>query len=201
MMVGVAMGVYKILKSKSMDGIKIEELQTMEIKLNKKIEDLNEEIKEIESAMQDLFEKARLTKTKIEEVSIANRIKTLGQKKEMKLSAIIQLEKELRAVDNLLILKENERDLKEAGVWDKLRKLRPERVEEWLTSKTLEKKNREELIGDIITLTHEAMESIEYDEDLEEILDIIKEVKEGNLEISDASKKVMKSRESEKSMN
>ncbi len=200
-MAGAMVGIYKLLKSKSMDGIKIEELQTMEIKLNRKIEDLNEEIKEIERVMQNLFEKAKLTKTKIEEISIANRIKTLGQKKEMKLSAIIQLEKELRAVDNLLILKENERDLKEAGVWDKLKKLKPEKVEEWLTSKTLEKRNREELIGDIITLTHEAMESVEYDEDLEEILDIIKEVKEGSLEVKDASKKVMKNRESEKSMN
>ena len=201
MMAGAMVGIYKLLKAKSMDGIKIEELQTMEIKLNRKIEDLNEEIKEIERVMQNLFEKAKLTKTKIEEISIANRIKTLGQKKEMKLSAIIQLEKELRAVDNLLILKENERDLKEAGVWDKLKKLKPEKVEEWLTSKTLEKRNREELIGDIITLTHEAMESVEYDEDLEEILDIIKEVKEGSLEVKDASKKVMKNRESEKSMN
>jgi len=201
MMAGAMVGIYKLLKAKSMDGIKIEELQTMEIKLNRKIEDLNEEIKEIERVMQNLFEKAKLTKTKIEEISIANRIKTLGQKKEMKLSAIIQLEKELRAVDNLLILKENERDLKEAGVWDKLKKLKPEKVEEWLTSKTLEKRNREELIGDIIALTHEAMESVEYDEDLEEILDIIKEVKEGSLEVKDASKKVMKNRESEKSMN
>ena len=201
MMAGAMVGIYKLLKSKSMDGIKIEELQTMEIKLNRKIEDLNEEIKEIERGMQNLFEKAKLTKTKIEEISIANRIKTLGQKKEMKLSAIIQLEKELRAVDNLLILKENERDLKEAGVWDKLKKLKPEKVEEWLTSKTLEKRNREELIGDIITLTHEAMESVEYDEDLEEILDIIREVKEGSLEVKDASKKIMKNRESEKSMN
>ena len=200
-MAGAMVGIYKLLKSKSMDGIKIEELQTMEIKLNRKIEDLNEEIKEIERGMQNLFEKAKLTKTKIEEISIANRIKTLGQKKEMKLSAIIQLEKELRAVDNLLILKENERDLKEAGVWDKLKKLKPEKVEEWLTSKTLEKRNREELIGDIITLTHEAMESVEYDEDLEEILDIIREVKEGSLEVKDASKKIMKNRESEKSMN
>jgi len=201
MMAGAMVGIYKLLKSKSMDGIKIEELQTMEIKLNRKIEDLNEEIKEIERGMQNLFEKAKLTKTKIEEISIANRIKTLGQKKEIKLSAIIQLEKELRAVDNLLILKENERDLKEAGVWDKLKKLKPEKVEEWLTSKTLEKRNREELIGDIITLTHEAMESVEYDEDLEEILDIIREVKEGSLEVKDASKKIMKNRESEKSMN
>ena len=86
-------------------------------------------------------------------------------------------------------------------MWDKLKKLKPEKVEEWLTSKTLEKRNREELIGDIITLTHEAMESVEYDEDLEEILDIIREVKEGSLEVKDASKKIMKNRESEKSMN
>jgi len=190
MMPLITIGIYKLLKSKSLDGLKVEELQSMEIKLNKKIDDLNTEIKEIERAIERLFEKAKEAKTKSEEISLANRIKTLGQKKEMKQSAVIQLEKELRVVTNLLILKENEKDLKEAGVWDKLKKLDPEKIEKWLTSKALERRNREALINDIISLTSAVMENIEHDEDLEEILNIIREVKKGDIDVKEASRKV-----------
>jgi len=190
MMPLITIGIYKLLKSKSLDGLKVEELQSMEIKLNKKIDDLNTEIKEIERAIERLFEKAKEAKTKSEEISLANRIKTLSQKKEMKQSAVIQLEKELRVVTNLLILKENEKDLKEAGVWDKLKKLDPEKIEKWLTSKALERRNREALINDIISLTSAVMENIEHDEDLEEILNIIREVKKGDIDVKEASRKV-----------
>ena len=169
----------------------------MEIKLNKKIDDLNEEIRNIASTIQSLFQKARETTTQSEEISIANRIKTLSQKKEMKQSAIMQLEKELRGVSNLLILKENERDLKESGAWNKLKKMKPEKMEKWLTSKTLEQRNRQELMDTVVSMTSEAMESVDYDEDLDEILDTIREVKGGNIEVEDASKKVMKEKRGE----
>ena len=123
MMAGIAVGVYKLLKSKSLDALKVDELEEILIKLSKKIDDLNGEVRVLEDSINRLFEKARESKTRGEEVSIANRIKTLSQKKEMKQSAVFQLERELRAVNNLLIIKENERDLKEAGAWDKLRKI------------------------------------------------------------------------------
>ena len=190
-------GIYKLLKAGDIESLKIKDLRLMEIKLNKKIDDLNEEIRGIASTIQSLFQKARETTTQSEEISIANRIKTLSQKKEMKQSAIMQLEKELRGVSNLLILKENERDLKESGAWNKLKKMKPEKMEKWLTSKTLEQRNRQELMDTVVSMTSEAMESVDYDEDLDEILDTIREVKGGNIEVEDASRKVMKEKRGE----
>jgi len=190
-------GIYKLLKGGDIESLKIKDLRLMEIKLNKKIDDLNEEIRSIASTIQSLFQKARETTTQSEEISIANRIKTLSQKKEMKQSAIMQLEKELRGVSNLLILKENERDLKESGAWNKLKKMKPEKMEKWLTSKTLEQRDRQELMDTVVSMTSEAMESVDYDEDLDEILDTIREVKGGNIEVEDASKKVMKEKRGE----
>jgi CBS-domain-containing membrane protein len=187
-----AIGLYKLLKSGDISSLKIKDLRLMEIKLNKKIDELNEETKDITESIKNLFEKARETKTKSEEITIANRIKTLNQKKDMKQSAVVQLEKELRGVSNLLILKENERDLKESGAWKKLEKMKPEKMEKWLTSKTLEQRNRQAVISDIVSMTSEAMESVDYDEDLDEILGIIREVKIGDIESEEASKKVMK---------
>jgi len=190
MMAGMAIGIYKLLKSKSLDALKVDELQVMSIKLNKKIDELNAEIRNIEETINRLFEKARETKTKSEEVSIANRIKTLNQKKEMKQSSVFQLERELRAVNNLLIIKENEQDLKDTGTWDKLKKIKPEKMEEWLTKKTLDNKNRQELIENITALTSSSFQTADYDEELDEILDVIHEVKEGTINAKEASKKL-----------
>jgi len=192
MMAGMAIGIYKLLKSKSLDALKVDELQVMSIKLNKKIDELNAEIRNIEETINRLFEKARETKTKSEEVSIANRIKTLNQKKEMKQSSVFQLERELRAVNNLLIIKENEQDLKDTGTWDKLKNIKPEKMEEWLTKKALDNKNRQELIENITSLTSSSFQTAEadYDEELDEILDVIHEVKEGTINAKEASKKI-----------
>jgi len=194
MMAGMAIGIYKLLKSKSLDALKVDELQVMSIKLNKKIDELNAEIRNIEETINRLFEKARETKTKSEEVSIANRIKTLNQKKEMKQSSVFQLERELRAVNNLLIIKENEQDLKDTGTWDKLKKIKPEKMEEWLTKKTLDNKNRQELIENITALTS-SFQTADYDEELDEILDVIHEVKEGTINAKEASKKIINEKE------
>ena len=199
MMTGMAViGIYKLLKSGDLDSLKIKDLRLMEIKLNKKIDDLNGETRDIANTIQRLFENARETKTKSEEVSIANRIKTLNQKKDMKQSAVMQLEKELRGVSNLLILKENEKDLKESGAWKKLQKMNPEKMEKWLTSKTLEQRSRQDVLDNIVSMTSEAMESVDYDSDLDDILDTIREVKVGDLEAEEASKKVMKEKQEEK---
>ena len=182
----------------NLDSLKIKDLRLMEIKLNKKIDDLNGETRDIANTIQRLFENARETKTKSEEVSIANRIKTLNQKKDMKQSAVMQREKELRGVSNLLILKENEKDLKESGAWKKLQKMNPEKMERWLTSKTLEQRSRQDVLDNIVSMTSEAMESVDYDSDLDDILDTIREVKVGDLEAEEASKKVMKEKQEEK---
>jgi hypothetical protein len=199
MMAGMAViGIYKILKSGDINSLKIKDLQIMEIKLNKKIDEINKQIRDIESIIEKLFEKARETKTQSEEISIANRIKTLNQKKDMKQSVVIQLEKELRGVSNLLILKENEKDLKESGAWKKLEKMKPEKMEKWLTSKTFEQRNRQEVLDTIVTMTSTAMQSVEYDSDLDDILTTIREVKGGNLKSEEASKKVMNQQKKEK---
>lgn len=185
----------KIFGSKNpIESMSIDELKIMEIKLTNKIEELQAEVRSIEKEIQILFEKAKNAKSKSEEVSLARRIKTLLQKKEMKLNAQAQLEKELRAVSNLLILKEYEEDLKSAGVWDKLRKLDPEELEKWLISKNLEAKNRDELVSSVIEMTSMAME-VDYEEDLDEILDAIRAVKEGNMEPEDAEKMLRKEKE------
>ncbi len=175
-----------------LESMKADELKVMEIKLNRKIEDLRNDIRQIEGEIQILFERARSARDKSEEISIARRIKTLAQKKEMKLAAQAQLEKELRAVSNVLILKEHEEDLKAAGVWERVKGLDPEELESWLISKNLEARSRDELVSTVVEMTSTAMRTgISYEDDLDDILDAIRAVKEGEMEPEEAEKKLV----------
>lgn len=178
-------------RKKTIEDYSVEELREMEIRLNHKIEALLREVGAIEKEIQALFEKARRAKSRSEEVSIANRIKTLSHKKNTKLKAHAQLEKELRAVSNLLVLKEHESDLRQAGVWDDLKKLSPQEVEGYLIRKRLEAEDRDQLIGSVIEMTSQAMaQGVEVDEELEDILSTIRAVKKGELEPEQAERVV-----------
>jgi len=175
------MGIFsRLFGKKSMEDLNVDELRIMEIKLNHKIEEIRSEISVIDEEIQRLFEEARNAKSETEEVSIANRIKTLVDKKEMKAAAQSQLEKELRAVSNMLIIKEHEADLKSAGVWDALRNVSPEKLERYLISKKLDAEDRNRLVSTVTEMTSMAIRG-EHDE-LDGILRAIRAVKEGSME-------------------
>lgn len=155
-----------------------DKLREMEIRLDHKIDSLNSEVKPLESKISALFEEARATKSKNEEINIARRIKTISQKKEMKIAALAQLEKELRAVSNLLIIKEHERDLRTAGVWDRIKDVNPEDLENWLVKAKINATDREGLISTVTEMTTQAMEmGNEPDDDIKDILDAIHTIK------------------------
>ncbi|AKB24120.1 hypothetical protein MSMTP_0651 [Methanosarcina sp. MTP4] len=192
------MGIFsKLFGSKDpIDSMKTEELRVMEIKLNRKIEDLQAEVRATESEVAKLFEKAKAAKSKSEELTLARRIKTVSQRKEMKIAAQAKLDKELRAVSNMLILKEHQADLQATGVWDKVKKLEPEKLENWLVNQNLEAQDRDEIVSSIIDMTSTAMlTGVEQEDDLDDILSAIHAVKEGDLDPEEAEEVVNDNKE------
>ena len=174
------MGIFDTLfgRKNPIDKLKIDELREMEIRLNHKIDALSGEIRSLENKIINLFEDAKKTKSRNEEISIARRIKTVSQEKEMKYAAMAQLEKELQVVSNLLIVKEHERDLRTAGIWDKVRDVDPDTLETWLITKKLTGKSRGEFIDTVNELTSSYMEQgVEDNEGLGEILDAMHAMK------------------------
>jgi len=168
------------------DSMSQKDLRVMEIQLNRRIDEVAGEVKRVDGEIALLLEKARSPLSKNEEISLARRIKTLSQKKEMKLAAHAQLDKELRAVSNILILKEHEADLRSAGVWNRVKDLEPDALEDWLIKKNLEGQSRSDLITTITQMTSSAMSAgVEEDEDLDEILSVIRAVKDGSLDPTD----------------
>lgn len=168
------------------DSMSPKDLRIMEIQLTRRIDEVAGEAKKVDGEIALLLEKARSPLSKNEEFSLARRIKTLSQKKDMKLAAQTQLDKELRAVSNILILKEHEADLRSAGIWNRVKDLEPDVLEDWLIKKNLEGQSRSDLITTITQMTSSAMSAgVEEDEDLDEILGVIRGVKDGSLDPTD----------------
>ena len=170
------------------DSMNPKDLRIMEIQLSRRIDEVAAEAKRVDGEIALLLERARSPLSKNEEISLARRIKTLSQKKDMKLAAHAQLDKELRAVSNILILKEHEADLKSAGVWNHIKDLEPDTLEDWLIKKNLEGQDRSDLITTVTQMTSSAMSvGVEDDEDLDDILGVIRAVKDGSLDPADVS--------------
>jgi len=156
------------------DSLSLDDLRVTEIQLNKKVDDIHAEVRRIDQDVQRNYELAKKSTSQSEEVSYARRIKTLLLKKEGKLASQAQIEKELRAVSNLVILKEREKDLP-SDVVKKLKKLDPEQMEKYLIGKKLDTMNDDAQIDAIIDMTSGTMEvGVEPEEDLTEILDTIR---------------------------
>ena len=161
------------------DTFSIDELKVTEIQLNKKIETIHAEVRRIDQEVQRTYDLAKESSSKSEEVSYARQIKTSLQKKEMKLSTLAQVDKDLQAVSNILILKEREKDLP-ADVVRKLKKLNPEKMESYLIGKKLDTMDDDAQISAIIDMTSGTMEvGVEAEDDLGDILDTIRAGKEG----------------------
>lgn len=151
-----------------------DDLKVTEIQLNKKVEEIHSEVRRIDQEVQRNYDKAKAAASASEEVSYARHIKTLLLKKSAKLSTQAQLEKELRAVTNILILKERENDLP-AGILTKIKSIRPEVMEQYLLSMNLDEMEGDEQITTIISMTSRAMETgVETEEDLSDILATIR---------------------------
>jgi len=174
------------------DTISLDELKITEIQLTKKVDDIHAEVRRIDEEVSRNYDLAKAASSESEQVSYARRIKTLLQKKEMKLSTQAQIEKELRAVSNLVILKDREKDLP-SDVVKKLKKLDPDQMEKYLIGKKLDTLNDDAQISAIIDMTTSTMEvGIETEDDLSDILDIIRAGKEGAVNASPELSKVKK---------
>ncbi|MCL0088998.1 hypothetical protein M1O53_01285 [Dehalococcoidia bacterium] len=192
------MALLSIFRKNPIEKLSRDKLKEMELRLKVKSGKLTAEVAEIEAQVQQLFQKSKEAKSRLEEISLANRIKTLAQKKDMKGAAHADLEKEIRAVSNLLIVKEHQADLQAAGVWEPLQKVAPEELEKYLIEMKLKAEDRQGTVRMATDLTSSMLKpAVEHEEGLEDILAVMREVREGKLEPEDAGKMVTEEKEQE----
>jgi len=175
-------------KNKNPLDIPLDKLKESKIKLDIQIRKLEDEMENIDAQITALFEKAKNAKSRSEELTIATKIKTLNQRKKQLQNSHALLNKQMRFVDNLLVIKENEVILKSTPLWNTLSKMSPEELEKALINLRLNSENVINTLNTALGITDDtlSMASDEYDEDIEDILKTIHAVKEGELDVEDA---------------
>ncbi|MHC1597862.1 MAG: hypothetical protein ACXQT3_06075, partial [Methermicoccaceae archaeon] len=164
------------------DVLTIDELRIKKIQLEHSSEHLGDDIARMEREIEALYEKARETTSRAEELRFATRIKTLDENKKAKEAAQLSLEKELRAVSGILVLKENEKALKSGGAWDKVQRMNSEEVEDFVISHRLEAQSKDELLSTLTEGIPRTIHPVEPEDDVADVLENIRAVKEGKLE-------------------
>jgi len=196
---GAEMPLSRVFRKNPIKKLKRDELKEMELNLKVQTDRLAQEVAGIEVEIQGLFQESKDAESHMEEISLASHIKTLCKKKEMKAAAHAQLERELCAVSNMLIIKEHEMDLKNAGVWEPLEKIPPAELETYLIDRKLDAEDRQAAVRVVTDLTSSILNpTTRYEEGLEDLLAVMREVKEGKLEPETAREIVSKGRRLEK---
>ncbi len=175
--------------------IKLDKLQENLIILEMQIKKIESEILDIEDQIAYLFEQAKKAKSKSEELTIATKIKTLNQRKNNLQKTHAQLNKQMMLVSNLIIIKENEAILKNTPTWNILKSMSAEELEQKLTEMQLDAQNLDENLNRMLGYTDQAISTgvnFETDEEISEILDSIRAVKEGELDPEIATRKITK---------
>jgi len=160
------------------DTLSIDDLKITEIQLTKKVDDIHAEIRRNDQEVQRYYSLAKETTSKSEEISYAGRIKTLLLQKAAKEATQAQREKELRAISNIIIIKEQENDLP-AGVLKSLYSLSPEEMENKLIGISLDREDRTKTLDYLGGMTSSSIGASagEEDDDLADILSTIREGK------------------------
>lgn len=172
-----------IFRKNPIDKLDPKKLKTSEGTLKLKSRELLLEVERIENEIKLIFERSKKAKSRLEETTLARRIQTLTQQCEMKSAAHAKIEKELTAISNLLIIKEHEDDLKSAGVWNFLRKVSPDKLQEHLTELQLAQEDRGDQVQTITEMTSSIFEPVSpQEEELGDILRVMDAIKQGEME-------------------
>jgi hypothetical protein len=149
------------------ESLPIDELKISEIQLKKKIENIHAEIHRSELEEERLIFLGQATDSKSEKKSISGQIIHLRNQKTAKLSAQSQIQDQLRSISNLIIIKEQWKDLPE-NVKRVLMHTPAEKMESYLISMQITTKNAADQ-RDLITnmtnsMLNNGVEPEEYDE-------------------------------------
>ena len=126
----------------------IEELQKERIRVETRANKILREIEMLEADKERLYDYGK-GKTEAEQLMLAEKIKDIEAEIAAKQEEFQRLLRQRQALANLIRLKKWEAQLKKKGVWDKLKKLDPEKLIDMLADMKLEVENFDEAIRTI----------------------------------------------------
>jgi len=126
----------------------LRELQEEEIRLRSRLDRLKKDIDLIEKKKKKLFQEG-IGADKLKKKMLAQEYKSLDLEQKLKLKDFISTQEQYTLTKNLVIVKKYEKELKKEGIWEKLRKAKPEQLEKTLARISIEGKNFDETVKNL----------------------------------------------------
>ncbi|WP_297514093.1 chromosome assembly protein [Thermococcus sp.] len=188
------MGIRDVFGRKStVEKLSLRELQEEEIRLRNRLERLKKDINAIEKKKKELFQQG-IGADKLKKKMLAQEIKSLDMEEKLKLKEFTTAQKQYTLIKNLIVVKKYEKELREVGVWDKLKKVEPGELEKALIRINLDGKEFNEMVESLNRVFE--MEIAEFeegeDETERELFEAWAQVESGEAEPDEVVEKVLK---------
>lgn len=185
------MGIFDFIRGNSVDRLKTRELKEEEMRLQNHIELARKDIQKIEKQKKDIFKQgvgADLIKKKM----LAQQLKHLDMKAQLKIKAFMTMHKQFMFVSNLVIVKQYEKELKQSPIWSKITNIEPSKFENALINVNLKGKSFEEVLNNLnnvfeMSLSDSSLEQ-STDDTEKQLLDAWSGVETGAIDVEDAQK-------------
>ncbi|NPA47186.1 MAG: chromosome assembly protein [Thermococci archaeon] len=151
----------RLSRKNTIEKLSLRELQGEEIRLRNRLERLKKDIDQIEKKKKQLFQQG-IGADKLKKKMLAQEIKGLDLEEKLKLKDFTTAQKQYTLVKNLIIVKKYEKELRKAGIWDKLRNVEPEQLEQALIKVNLTGKEFDDMVSDLNRVFE--MEVAEFEE-------------------------------------
>ncbi|ACX72851.1 conserved hypothetical protein [Methanocaldococcus vulcanius M7] len=154
----------KMFMKNPIEKLSIRDLEGEKIRLKSKLDRLKKEINKIEKKKKQLFQEG-IGADKLKKKILAQEIKALEMEMKLKYKNFTTLQKQYTFVNNLLIIKKYEKELKNIGIWNKISNIEPELLELKLSDIILDGKEFDEMVSNLNKVFEMRLDEVEGEED------------------------------------
>ncbi|ADG13157.1 conserved hypothetical protein [Methanocaldococcus infernus ME] len=161
----------------------IRDLEGEKIRLKSKLDRVKKEIKSLDKKKKELFKEGIGADTLTKKM-LAQEIKSIEMEMKLKYKTFITYQKQFTFVNNLLIVKKYEKELKNIGMWNKIINIPPEMLEKKLSDIILDSKEFDSVVEGLNKVFEMRVDEIDEESDTAEkkLFEAWKQVESGNID-------------------
>jgi hypothetical protein len=179
-------------RKNTLEKLSLRELQAEQIRLKNRLDRLKKELNQIEKKKKQLFQEG-IGADKLKKKMLAQEIKSLDLEQKLKLKDFTMAQKQYTLVNNMIIIKKYEKELRKTGLWEKLSSVEPEQLEQALIKVNLDGKEFDEMVEGLNKVFE--MEVAEFeeteDETEKELMQAWGQVEAGEADVEEVADKVV----------
>ncbi|HIP21856.1 MAG TPA: chromosome assembly protein [Candidatus Pacebacteria bacterium] len=174
------------LQKNPIEKLTIRDLEGERIRLKSKLDRVKKEIKSLDKQKKQLF-KEGVGADKLTKKMLAQDIKSIEMEMRLKYKSFQTYQKQFNFVNNLLIVKKYEKELKNIGMWDKISNIQPELLELKLSDIILDGKEFDQTVERLNKVFEMRIDDFDEEVDSTEkkLFDAWGQVESGDMEADD----------------